>query len=223
MRCSTGSSGAGARRRRRLGRIFAGGGGFFRRRFLDAQKLRRQLAGLHHGVASMKVIRAPMRVGEHLAGHAELALDRADIGDALGALLEDREVLAAEAPAQARWRCRAGNGAGARARLRPRGGSRLAGASRSSCRGNARGSTSRTTLSRAWASRWSRASSTESKDRRRRGRGAGPGPPAGAVSAGGVPGAADRSRRVLGGRGRRRPQRQPGRPGRRCQRAGFQV
>ena len=39
-------------------------------------------------------------VGEHLAGHAEAALDGADVGDAARALLEDGEALAAQAAAQ---------------------------------------------------------------------------------------------------------------------------
>ena len=48
------------------------------------------------GCSSMKVIRLPMLSPKTWPGHAELALDRADVRDALRALLEYREVLPAQ-------------------------------------------------------------------------------------------------------------------------------
>ena len=96
-------------RQRRLNRgrrPFSGGGRWHRRgigrldRHRNTEKLRRQLARANHRMTLDERDERTNAVGKGLAGHPELALDRANVGNALRAFLKDREMLTAQATAQ---------------------------------------------------------------------------------------------------------------------------
>ena len=87
-------------------RSFSRGGHWHRRdlgrldRHRDAEKLLSQFARANHRMTLDERDERTDAVGKGLTGHPELALDRANVGNALRALFKDREMLAAQATAQ---------------------------------------------------------------------------------------------------------------------------